>query len=138
MSTPTTLQGKLIPFAISTNGSTYKNVVCKKATSLNVDNSVNKEQTDCGTFSALGSVQWSFDFEGILNTTPAGATEVSANEMLGYANDQTLVYVKMLYSTTIYRQGQGYITNYKETYNTNGLVGFTATFTGDGTLDITL
>ena len=136
MSTPTTLQGKLVPFQISTDDITYKNVVCKKVSNLNLDSSVNKEETDCGSFSGLGAVNWTVDIEGLLNLTPNTATEVSGNEMLGYANDQTLVYVKFVYSTDIYRQGAGYLSNYKETYETNSLVSFSATFTNNGPLDI--
>lgn len=138
MSTPTTLQGKLVPLAISTDGITYKNVVCKKVANLNLDSAVNKEDTDCGSFSGLGAVNWTVDIEGLLNLTPEGATEVSGGTMLGYANNQTLVYIKFLYGTDIYRQGAGYLSNYKETFETNSLVSFTATFTNNGALDITL
>jgi len=137
MSTPTTIQGKLVPMAISTDDITYKNVVCKKVLNLNVDSSVNIEETDCGPLPALGSVNWNFDFEGVLNTTPNGATEISANEMLGFDLNQTLIYIKVAYAPSIYRQGAGYITSYKESYTTQGLVTFNATFTGQGTLDVT-
>lgn len=134
MSTPTTLQGKLVPLAISTDNITYKTVVCKKVANLNLDSAVNKEDTDCGSFSGLGAVNWTVDIEGLLNLTPDGATEVSANEMIGYANNQTLVYVKFIYASNIYRQGAGYLSNFKETFETNSLVSFTATFTNNGPL----
>lgn len=134
MSTPTTIQGKLVPVMISTDGINYKNVVCKKVGNLNLDSPVNKEDTDCGSFSGLGAVNWTIDIEGLLNTTPNTATELSANEMLNFANNQTLVYIKILYAPYILRSGQGYISNYKETFETNALVGFTATFTNNGAL----
>lgn len=137
MSTPTTLQGKLVPMAISTDGITYKNVVCKKVTNLNVDSAVNTEDTDCGPMVSLGSVNWTFDFEGVLNLTPDGATQMSANDILTLVNDQTQVYIKILYSPSIYRQGTGYLSNYTEKYDTNTLVSFTCKFTGQGVLDIT-
>jgi len=136
MSTPTTLQGKLVPLAISIDNITYKNVVCKKAANLKVDSAVNKEDTDCGSFAGLGAVNWSVDIEGLANLTPNGATELSYNELLGYVNNQTLVYVKILYSPYVYRQGAGYLSNYDETFQTNNLVSFKATFTNNGALSL--
>lgn len=136
MSTPTTLQGKLVPMAISTDGVTYKNVVCKKTTTLALDSPITTEETDCGPLVSLGTVNWSFQFEGIYNSAFAGATEMSSNEIATLANNQSLVYVKVQ-SGAIYRQGAGYLSNFGETYNANALVGFTCTFTGQGILDLT-
>lgn len=125
-----------MPFAISTDGVTYKSVVCKKAWNVAIDPQITSEDSDCGVHTSVGTTRWSFDAEIILNTTPNGATEVSANTVAGYANAGTLVYVKLVYSGSYYRQGQGYITNYRESAPLNGLVSASFTFTGDGTLDL--
>lgn len=137
MSTPTTLQGNLVPMALSTDGITYKNIVCKRIANLKMDTTVTTEDTDCGPIVSLGSLNWSFDFDGIYSSTIASATEMSMNEVLALINAQTLVYVKILYSPSIYRQGSGYLTGYTETYDTKAVVSFTTTFTGQGVLDIT-
>ena len=135
MSVPTTLAANLVPFAISADDITYKNVVCKKAWNLNLDIPVTQEESDCSIHTSVGAVRWSFDFEIILNLTPNGATEVSADTVIGYAINKTTFYVKVAYSSSYYRQGAGYITNWRESAPQGGLITCTGTFTGDGTLD---
>ena len=141
MSTPTTLQSNLVPFALSSDDNTYKNVVCKKAWSFNGTTPVNTEQTDCGPLVGLASNEFTFDFEGVLNSTPNGSTEMSFKDMLTVYNNQTLQYAKVKYpdgtGATFYIQGSGYITNLKLTNNVGNLHTFSATFSGQGTLDIT-
>lgn len=136
MSVPTTLSSRLVPFAISADNITYWNVVCKKAWDLNVDVPLTQEESDCSVHTAVGTVKWSFNFEIILNLTPNVGTEVSADAVIGYAIAGTLIYVKVAYSG-YYRQGAGYITNWKESAPQNGLITCTGVFTGDGSLDVT-
>lgn len=141
MSTPTTLQSNLIPFALSTDDITYKNVVCKKAWNFNGTTPTNIEQTDCGPLVALGSNQWTFDFQMVLNTTPNGATEMSAKDVLTLWNNQTYCYAKVLYpagtGANFYIQGAGYISNFKLANQVGNLMTFDGTFSGNGTVDIT-
>lgn len=141
MSTPTTIQSNLVPFAISTDDVTYKNVVCKKAWNFNGTTPVTTEQTDCGPLVAVASNEWTFDFEMVLNTTPNGATEMSAKDILTIWNAQTYSYVKVLYpdpgGTNFYIQGAGYITSFTLTNTVGNLMTFTGTFTGNGNPDIT-
>lgn len=141
MSTPTGISSNLVPFAVSADNITYKNVVCKKSWNFNGTTPTNVEQTDCGPMVGLGSNEWSFDFEGVLNTAVAGATEVSAKEMLSYWNNQTSLYAKVLYpnadGSNFYIQGAGYITNFKLANSVGNLITFTATFSGNGSVDNT-
>lgn len=141
MSTPTGIQSNLVPVTVSTDGVTYKSIVCKKAGNFNGTTPTNVEQTDCGPMVGLGSNEWSVDIEGVLNTTPAGSTEVSAKELLDYWNDQTSIYIKMQYPTStganFYIQGEGYITSMKIGVQVGQLVNFSATFSGNGTVDNT-
>jgi hypothetical protein len=136
MSNPTVLQSRNVPLAFSSDGLTYKTVVCKKSFDVNIDPSLTTEESDCGVHSAPGATRWSFGFEIIMNTTPNGSTELSANTIAGWANSGTLVYAKLISSGAYYRQGQGYITNYKESAPQSGFVTATGTFVGDNTLDI--
>ena len=135
MSVPTTLASKLIPFALSSDDVTYKNVVCKKAWDLNIDLPLTQEESDCSVHTAVGTPKWAFNFEIILNTTP-DSNQYSADAVATFANNGTRIFVKVTY-TGYYRQGAGYITNWKESAPVNGLVTCTGTFTGDGTLDLT-
>lgn len=140
MSNPTALASRDVPVMLSTDDITYKKVVCKKAWNLSIDPQIVEEDSDCGPLIAPGTVKWSVDMEFIMNLTPNGSTEISANEVAGYANNGTTVYIKLLYpdpgGTSFYRQGSGLITNYKENAPVNGLVSATCTFKGSGTLDL--
>lgn len=136
MSNPTVLQSRNVAMSISTDGVTYKSVVCKRVFNVSIDPQITQEDSDCGVHTTTGSTRWSFDAEVILNTTPNGATEVSANEVAGYANAGTTVYMKLVNSGTYYRQGQGIIGSVRESGPLNGLVSTTFTFTGNGTLDL--
>jgi len=134
MSVPTALLSKLVPFALSTDGSTYNNVVCKKTWDLTLDKPLIQEDSDCGVITGVGnSTKWSFNFEFILNLTPDSG-QISADTVAGYANDGTLIYVKVVHASDYLRSGQGYITNYKESAPLNGFITSTGTFTGDGAI----
>lgn len=139
MSTPTTIQSNLVPIAISTNGSLYKNLVCKKSWGFKGTTPTSIEQTDCGPLVGLGSNEWSFDAEIIINTSPSGASELSAKELLDIWNNQTLAYMKVLYpnsdGSNFYIQGSGYITAYNMTNTVGSLMSVTVTFSGNGTVD---
>jgi hypothetical protein len=141
MSTPTGIQSNLVPFALSTDNSTYKNVVCKKAWGFKGTTPTNVEETDCGPMVGLGSNNFSFDFQMVLNTTPNGATEMSAKDVLTIWNNQTACYVKVQYpggvGTDFYLQASGYITSFELTNQVGNLMTFSGTFTGNGTVDIT-
>lgn len=141
MSVPTGIQSNLVPFALSTDDTTYKNVVCKKAWSFKGSTPTNVEETDCGPMVGLGSNNFSFDFQMVLNTTPDGATQISAKTVLQYWNAQTPVYVKVQYpasvGTDFYLQASGFITNFELVNSVGNLMTFNGTFTGNGTVDIT-
>lgn len=141
----TTLQSNLVPIAISSDsGSTYKNVVCKKGWSFNHDTPVSEEQTDCGVLVGLGANSWSFDVEGVVNTTPDGSTELSSEGLMALAAAQTQVLIRTQYPTSgggaggdLYLQGAAYLTNLKITNQVGSLLTFSLTIKGSGTLDIT-
>lgn len=137
MSNPTKIASSAVPFAISSDGITYKNVVCKKVWNLSSDVEISAEETDCGRLTSVGTPGWTFDAEFVLNTTPNGATEWGYDALFAFHNAGTLIYVKTTSGSSYYRQGQGYITSWKETANQGGMVTAQITFTGDGTLDIT-
>ena len=141
MSVPTTIQSNQVPLSLSTDGITYKNVVCKRTWGFNLTSAVNTEETDCGVEKGLGAVDWTFNFEGVVNTTPNGATEMSAAVLIGLANNQTLTYVKALTGdgtgSNIYIQGSGYITDFSIENSVGSLIAFTFTFNGVGAVDIT-
>lgn len=137
----TTLQSNLVPIKISTDdGVTLQSIVCKKSWSFNGTTSVSEEETDCGTLIGLGSNKWSFPFEGVVNTTPTGATEVSAEDLLSIWHNQTQFIVYIDYPAgsggDFYLSGDAYITDFTITNSVGSLMIFSGTITGTGTLDI--
>jgi hypothetical protein len=136
MSTPTTVQGKTIPLALSLDDVTYKNIVCNTAHDVTLDSPVNTEVSDCGTHKSLAPVDAVYTFSGLLNTTPNGATEMSADDVLLLANNQTKVYLKTQPGAKVIK-GYGYISNYVYTKATEALISFSFTFNVDGALTIT-
>lgn len=139
----TTVQSNLVPIAISSDsGSTYKTIVCKKGYTFNGSTSTTKEETDCGVFTGIGANEWSFDFDGIVNTSPA-STEFSYEDLLGFWSAQTALKVKVQTPTSgspgvdFYMQGDVYLTSLTQTNSVGSLIQFSGTFTGTGTLDIT-
>jgi hypothetical protein len=140
----TNLQSNLVPISVSADsGVTWLNVVCKKGWKFNHETSTTEEETDCGTLTGIGSNKWSFDVEGVVNTTPGAGSEVSAEGLLGYAHNQTALLVRAQYPTSgspgtdLYASGTAYITNLVINNSVGSLLGFTCTFKGTGTLDIT-
>lgn len=137
MSVPTYLQSRAVPFALSIDGITYKNVVCKKLWGLGIEKTVVQDENDCGIATSVGNAtKFSPNFEIVLNTTP-DSNQFSANDIAGFANLGTLVYFKLTDGAGYYRQGSGYITSYNESAPFGGTVSATGTITGDGVLDTT-
>lgn len=136
MSAFTPIQSRNVPFAIGTDGISYKNLVCKKLWGLTLTPTTVEEETDCGIAVGTGAVKFSFNFEIVMTTTPNGATEVSANTVAGYAVNGTLVYVSLVSGSDYIRKGSGYITNYQESAPQGGFITATGTITGNGTISL--
>jgi hypothetical protein len=131
MSALTPVQAKNVPFAMGTDGIIYKNVVCKKLSGITLTPTIAEEETDCGPATGVGAVKATFNVEIVLNTTPNGATEISANEVFIWANAGTLVYMLMSASGYI-RRASGYISNLQESLPQGGFVTSTFTVTVNG------
>lgn len=138
----TTLQSNLVPLKFSNDaGVTYKSLVCQKGATFALDSPVTREETYCGSHVGLGAVTWGFDFDGVVNITPTGASEVSYEDLLGFASAQTLLYIKEEYpgsaGTDFYHQGTGYITNLQKVGQQGSLITFSGRFEGTSALDVT-
>lgn len=137
----TTVQSNLWPLKISTDGGTTKKaVVCKKSWTLSLNSSTSKEQSDCGSLLGLGAVEWGFDFEGVVNTSPTSGSEVSAEDLLALANNQTLFSVYPTDANSgadLYASGNVYLVDFKVTNQVGSLMTFSGRLEGTGSLDIT-
>lgn len=137
-----TVQSKAIPVLISTDGVTYKSIVCKRTWNFNATKAVNPEETDCGITKGLGAIDWTVDFEGVLNTTPESATEASFAEVAGHFLNETLLYVKIQSGDgsggNMFISGRANITDFAAQNSVGNLQAFTATFNGQGDPDFTV
>lgn len=142
MSVPTTVQSNQVPLSWSADAITYKAIVCKRAWNFNGTTPVNSEETDCGVQKGLGAPDWTMDFEGVVNTTPNSATEMSADELLAIWQNQTLGYIKTVTGNgvahNLYLQGSGYVTDFAIQNSVGNLLAFTFTFNGVGAVDLTV
>ncbi len=136
MSVPTYLASKLVPMALSTDGITYRNVLCKRTANFTGTTPQNTEESDCGSSTALGENTWSFDFDGLFNNSINTATEYSAVEILNFWISQTLLYVKVA-GTGVLISGTGYLTGTGFALQTGQNSAFSFTFTGTGNPTVT-
>lgn len=137
----TALQSSQVPFYVSTDGITYKMIVCKRGITFNAnDNAVTTEDTDCGPITGLGSVAWSFDIDAVLNISPDAGSQESYEQILYWKINQTLLYVRFNHpdtaGTNFKHEGTAYLTNLRAQVQQGNAMSFTATFTGEGTLTI--
>jgi hypothetical protein len=133
MSNPTTLAAKTIPMAFSTDNITWKSAVCLKTGDVSMSIPTTDEETQCGRLrsEAVQDVQFTFDI--VANTTPNGATEISAATLLGYFTARTPVYVKIAPGTGMNISAYGKIYEMKtQVTGAANLISFSGTFKADG------
>lgn len=137
----TALQSSNVPFYVSTDGVTYKMIVCKRGVTFTGNTPVTTEDTDCGPIVGIASNQWTFDIDAVVNTTPDIGTAESYEQILAWWSAQTLLYVRWAHpdsaGTNFYHQGTAYITNLTSAVTQGASMTFTITFTGQGSLDVT-
>lgn len=135
------IQAKDAVLQLSTDGSTYKSVVCEIGHTLNRERSTNSVETKCYggvAYVSVGALSGSIDFTGLFETQPS-ASQVSADDILGYIENGTYLYWKLssgLSGDERYRQGNGYVTSDSEDAQIGDNVGFNFTLTIDGAIDI--
>lgn len=137
----TALQSSQVPFYVSTDGIDYKMIVCKRGIRINInDSNVASEATDCGPILGIGSVDWDFELDAILNISPDAGVQESYEQVLYWKVNQTLLYVRFNHpdsaGTNFKHQGQAYLTNLTGQVQQGNAMNFTAKFTGTGTLTI--
>lgn len=133
MSNPTTIAAKTVPMAFSVDNITYKNAVCLSTGDVTMDIPTQDEETQCGRLRSESVQDVQFTFEIVANTTPAGATEISAATLLSYFSQRTPVYVRVQPGTGMNIQAYGKLYNMKTTVTGNAqLLKFSGTFKADG------
>jgi hypothetical protein len=119
-------------------GTSYKNLVCLRTSSVNTTMDATTEQTNCGVLTSPSEPQMSLDFDAICETAPSTA-QISYEEMLAALNGKTLVSVKISSPSAgaaYYHQFSAYVTSLSLSQEAGAYISFTGTLTSDGAMDI--
>jgi hypothetical protein len=125
-------------------GSSYKNLVCLRTSSVNTTVDSTTEQTNCGALTSVAEPTMSVDFDAICEVAPTIA-QISYEDVLAAMVNKTLVAVRVQNpvvsgssaGATYYHQFLGYITSLTLNQSTTEFINFSGTVTSTGTLDVT-
>ena len=125
-------------------GTSYKNLVCLRTSSVNTTMDATTEQTNCGVLTSPSEPQMSLDFDAICETSPSVA-QVSYEDLLSAMVNKTLVAVRVQnptvsgssVGTAYYHAFSGYITDLTLNQSTTEFVNFSGTIQSTGALDVT-
>lgn len=139
------VQGSLQNIEIDVaGGSSYKDLVCLRTSSVNSTVDSTTDQTNCGVLTAVGFPQMSLDFDAICEVSPSG-TQVSYSSLLSAFANKTLVTVRVQNpvvtgastGAAYYHQFAGYITSLTLNQSTTEFINFSGTIASTGTIDVT-
>jgi hypothetical protein len=125
-----------------TGGSSFKNLVCLRTSSVNTTMDATVEQTNCGVLTSPSEPQMSLDFDAICETAPS-VSQISYEELLNAMVAKTLVNVRVQspvfsgssYGAVYYHQFLGYIPDLTMNQSTTEFINFSGTIQSSGTLD---
>ena len=126
-----------------TGGTSYKNLVCLRTSSVNTTMDATTEQTNCGVLTSPSEPQMSLDFDAICETAPSVA-QISYEDLLGAMVNKTLVNVRVQnptvtgssVGTVYYHQFLGYITDLTMNQSSTEFINFSGTIQSTGALDV--
>lgn len=124
-------------------GSSYKNLVCLRTSSVNTTMDATTEQTNCGVLTSPSEPQMTVDFDAICETAPTVA-QVSYEDLLAAMVNKTQVTVRVQnptvtgasVGTVYYHQFAGYITDLTMNQSTTEFINFSGTIQSTGVLDV--
>lgn len=124
-------------------GSSYKNLVCLRTSSVNTTMDATTEQTNCGVLTSPSEPQMSLDFDAICETAPS-VSQVSYEDLLTAMVSKTLISVRVQspvfsgssYGAVYYHQFSGYITDLTMNQSTTEFINFSGTVQSTGALDV--
>lgn len=140
------IQGSLQNVEIDVaGGSSYKNLVCLRTSSVNTTVDSTTEQTNCGVLTSIAEPQMTVDFDAICEIAPS-VSQVSYEDLLAAQVNKTLVSVRVQSpvvtgssaGAAYYHQFLGYITDMTFNQSTTEFINFSGTIQSTGTLDITV
>jgi hypothetical protein len=124
-------------------GSSYKNLVCLRTSSVNTTVDSTTEQTNCGPMTSVADATMSMDFDAVCEVAPTIA-QISYEDLLTAMVGKTVVAVRVQNpvvsgssaGATYYHQFLGYITSLTLNQSTTEYINFSGTITSTGIVDV--
>jgi hypothetical protein len=125
-------------------GTSYKNLVCLRTSSVNTTVDSTTEQTNCGPLTSVADATMTIDFDAVCEVAPTIA-QISYEDLLAAMVGKTLVAVRVQNpvvsgssaGATYYHQFLGYITSLTLNQSTTEYINFSGTVTSTGLVDVT-
>ena len=125
-------------------GSSFKNLVCLRTSSVNTTVDSTTEQTNCGPLTSVADATMGVDFDAICEVSPT-VTQISYEELLAAMVGKTLINVRVQNpvvsgssaGATYYHQFLGYVTSLTLNQSTTEFINFSGTVTSTGIVDVT-
>jgi hypothetical protein len=125
-------------------GTSYKNLVCLRTSSVNTTVDSTTEQTNCGPLTSVADATMTIDFDAVCEVAPTIA-QISYEDLLAAMVGKTLIAVRVQNpvvsgssaGATYYHQFLGYITSLTLNQSTTEYINFSGTVTSTGIVDVT-
>lgn len=125
-------------------GSSFKNLVCMRTSSVNTTVDSTTEQTNCGPLTSVADATMGVDFDAICEVSPT-VTQISYEELLAAMVSKTLISVRVQNpvvtgssaGATYYHQFLGYVTSLTLNQSTTEFINFSGSVTSTGIVDVT-
>jgi hypothetical protein len=138
------LQGSSLVLWVSATGSSFKLITCETTNTASVTSNVNTVKTKCATFTTTDDPETTITGSGVVNASPA-ANECSFKDIEAWVRSKTLLYFiyKTLANTdagetsgeSVYLDGRARFSEATVTGGADGLIEFTYSLVGSGTID---
>ena len=125
-------------------GSSYKNLVCLRTSSVNTTVDSTTEQTNCGPLTSVADATMGVDFDAICEVSPSG-TQISYEDLLAAMVAKTQISVRVQNpvvsgssaGAAYYHQFLGYVTSLTLNQSTTEFINFSGSVTSTGIVDVT-
>jgi hypothetical protein len=125
-------------------GSSYKNLVCLRTSSVNTTVDSTTEQTNCGPLTSVADATMGVDFDAICEVSPTG-TQISYEDLLAAMVGKTQISVRVQNpvvsgssaGAAYYHQFFGYVTSLTLNQSTTEFINFSGSVTSTGIVDVT-
>jgi hypothetical protein len=125
-------------------GSSYKNLVCLRTSSVNTTVDSTTEQTNCGPLTSVADATMGVDFDAVCEVSPS-VSQISYEDLLAAMVGKTLIAIRVQNpvvsgssaGAAYYHQFLGYVTSLTLNQSTTEFINFSGTVTSTGLVDVT-